>query len=185
MTGGTGRAGETGGSTGVDALVLVAKKTTDTSVTVHCCTHYTDCSHSTHSTQGTHCTRSTTHTITHTTTHTTTRTTTQTTTRTVGSRGDGKGTGRRHEIVGEEAEPIKHHCTACEAGEAGTDDGLKKIGTGVEGGGKGGEVGPGGWGRGCVSMMYSVWKGNRLSSLSSNANLKDLKEYQYAVLLAQ
>ena len=173
MTGGTGRAGETGGSTGVDALVLVAKKTTDTSDTVHCCTHHTDC---THCTDYTHCT--------HTTTHTTTRTTTQTTTRTVGSRGDGKGTGRRHEIVGEEAEPIKHHCTACEAGEAGTDDGLKKIGTGVEEGGKGGEVGPGGWGRGCVSMMYSVWKGKRLP-LSSNVNLKDLKEYQYAVLLAR
>ena len=143
MTGGTGRVGETVGSTGVDALVLVAKKTTDTSDTVHCCTHHTDC---THCTDYTHCTHSATHTTTHTTTRTTTQTTTrtktQTTTRTVGSRGDGKGTGRRHEIVGEEAEPIKHHCTACEAGEAGTDDGLKKIGTGVEGGGKGGEVGP-------------------------------------------
>ena len=105
----------TGGSTGVDTLVLVASQTTDTSDTLYTavhklhrlCTSYTDCTDCTHA-------------ATHTTTHTTTRT--------VRSRGDGKGTGRRHEIVGEEAEPIKHHCTACEAGEARTDDGLKKLG---------------------------------------------------------
>ena len=96
----------TGGSTGVDTLVLVAIQTTDTSDTVHYCTV-----HKLH-TLYTHCTHAATH----------------TTTRTVRSRGDGKGTGRRHEIVGEEAEPIKHHCTACEAGEARTDDGLKKLG---------------------------------------------------------